>query len=498
MYFFCYNITVKKLNLRFDNKTAMKKISLWLLLLLAIPAAFVSCEDQDDVAVPVNDFIWKGLNLYYLWQADVPNLSDDIYETQETLNSFVQQYGPAQLFGSLLYEPDVVDRWSILVSDYRTLENTLQGVYTTTGAEFGLIYVPGSTTNIFGYVRYILPGTDASTKDIHRGDIFYAVNGTPLTVDNYQNLLGAETYTLNLATFNGSTIVPNGESVSLIKQEYAENPIYTASVVQQGGHTIGYLMYNGFYAGYNNALNAAFGQLQAAGVTELVLDLRYNSGGSVQTATYLGSMITGQFNGQVFAQQQWNSKLMAHLNQADLQNRFTNSMGSSAINSLNLNRVYVLTTASTASASELVINCLEPYIDVVVIGTTTTGKNVGSVTLYDSMNFGRSGRESTHRYAMQPIVLKTVNADGFGDYSAGIDPDFELPEDYSNMGQLGDAAEPLFARAINDILSGGRTGNTGSFRTQQSDIRPFKGSKEMLRFGTEMYLDNVPEGAPGQ
>jgi carboxyl-terminal processing protease len=471
----------------------MKKITLWLLLLLAVPAAFVSCEDEDDTAININDFIWKGLNLYYLWQADVPNLSDDHYTTQKELNSFVQQYGPGQLFEDLMYERGVVDRWSVLFSDYRVLENALQGVYKTNGAEFGLLYTDSSQTTVFGYVRYIMPGSDASTKDIQRGDIFYAVNGTTLTVSNYQELLGAETYTLNLADYDGTTLTPNGQSVSLTKTEYAENPVLTSSIVTDGSYNIGYLMYNGFYSYYNLNLNAVFGQFKSAGVNELVLDLRYNGGGSVQTATYLASMITGQFNGQLFSQQQWNAKIEPHLNPNDIRNLFTDNMGGQAINSLNLNRVYILTTGSTASASEMVINCLKPYIDVVVIGTTTTGKNVGSITLYDSMNFGRSGRSTSHRYAMQPIVLRAINAAGFGDYSAGIAPDILLPEDLTNMGVLGDANEPLFARAISNITGNGRHGN---FRTAANNNRFFTGSKEMRLFGTEMYLEELPGGAP--
>ncbi len=472
----------------------MKKSILWLLLLLVVPTVFISCEDEDDTAVNINDFIWKGLNLYYLWQADVPNLSDDHYTTQEELNSFVGQYGPEELFHGLLYQPGVVDRWSVLFSDYRQLENALQGVYTTNGVEFGLIYTDQTQTSIFGYVRYIMPGSDASTKDIHRGDIFYAVNGTPLTVSNYQQLLGAQSYTLNLADYDGDTLTPNGLSVDLTKYQYAENPVYTTNVVTQNGHTIGYLMYNGFFSYYNNDLNAAFGQLRSAGVTDLVLDLRYNGGGSVQTATYLGSMITGQFNGQLFAQQQWNDKIEPHLNQSSLQNLFTDNMDGQPINSLGLTKVYIIATAATASASELVINCLKPYVDVVVVGTTTTGKNVGSVTLYDSFDFSRHGRNASDNYAMQPIVLRTINAAGFGDYSAGIAPDIHQPEDYSNLGVLGDPAEPLFARAISNITGNGRT---GQFRAAP-DAREFKGSREMRRFGTEMYLDELPEDLPLQ
>jgi carboxyl-terminal processing protease len=473
----------------------MKKTALLLLFILVAPLGFISCEDEDDNAVPVNDFIWKGLNLYYLWQADVPNLADDRFASQADLNNFLEAYSsPEDLFESLLYQRGVIDRFSVIFSDFTLLENALQGVVKSNGVEFGLLYADASETNIIGYVRYILPGSDASTKNIQRGDIFYAVNGNVLTANNYQSLLGADSYTLNLADFDGTTITPNGEEVTLTKAQYAENPVYTTNVITQGSHNIGYLMYNGFYSNYNAELNAAFAQLDGAGVTDLVLDLRYNGGGSVQTATYLASMITGQFNGQLFARQQWNSKLQAFYegeNPGALQNLFTDNINGAGINSLNLSKVYILTSHSTASASELVINCLKPYIEVVVIGDTTTGKNVGSVTLYDSKNFGRSGASGSHKYAMQPIVLKTINAAGFGDYSAGIAPDVQQDEDYSNLGVLGDVNEPLFATAISLITANGRHGNFAPDRT----FRKVKSSKEMRRFGTEMYIENMPEGS---
>lgn len=473
----------------------MKKMRLLLASLLVGAFAFQACEDMDDNAVPVNDFIWKGLNLYYLWQADVPDLSDSRFANQGELNSYLETFSrPEDLFESLLYQRGVVDRWSVIVPDFNVLENALQGVVKSNGVEFGLVYTDDTQTAIFGYVRYIMPDSDASTKDIQRGDIFYAVNDTPLTVSNYQSLLGADSYTLNLATYNDGTITPTGTTVSLTKTQYAENPVNTVQVVQQGSHRIGYFMYNGFFSNYDADLNAAFAQLASQNVTDLVLDLRYNSGGSVRTATYLGSMITGQYNGQLFAKQQWNAKLQAYYegnNPEALENHFTNQLsGGQAINSLNMSKVYILTTQSTASASELVINCLKPYIDVVVIGDTTTGKNVGSVTLYDSPDFSKDNRDGSHRYAMQPIVLKTINADGFGDYSAGITPEIELQEDFGNMGVLGDPNEPLFAAAIGDITGNGRHGLSPAKKHKK-----FRDSKNMQRFGTEMYIDKMPEGS---
>ena len=479
----------------------MKKIRLLLAGLLVAGLAFQGCEDMDDNAVPVNDFIWKGLNLYYLWQADVPNLADDRFANQEELNNFLEAYSsPESLFESLLYRnyPDgkKADRFSVIFSDYRVLENALQGVAKSNGVEFGLVYTDDTETDIFGYVRYILPNTDAATKDIQRGDIFYAVNGTELNVNNYQALLGQDTYTLNLATYVDGVITPTGEEVMLTKAEYAENPVYKITTHTVGDKKVGYLMYNGFYSTYDTDLNNAFGELAAAGVDELVLDLRYNSGGSVRTSTYLGSMITGpNESGKIFAKQQWNSKLQAYYeenNPGTLENRFGDELSNgTAINKLDLDRVFILTTESTASASELLINGLVPYMDVVVIGDTTTGKNVGSVTLYDSPDFTKNNRSGSHRYAMQPIVLKTVNADGFGDYTEGLAPTVELKEDYGNLGVLGELSEPLFAEAI-DIIDGKSRRPSGRRFIEHNN---FRDSKNMRRFGTEMYIEEMPEGS---
>lgn len=469
-----------------------------LLLFIAV-FTFQSCQDNDDVAPPasldIQDFIWKGMNQYYLWQADVPNLSDDRFADQNELNTFLKGYPvPEELFDALRVDK-TIDRFSWIVDDYLELEGTLQGTTKNNGVDFGLSRKPGSTTEIFGYVRYIIANSDASNKNIKRGDFFTAVNGTQLTLSNYESLLfgSNETYTLNLADYNGTTIVANGKSVELTKTVLSENPILINKVITSGSHKIGYLMYNGFYANYDTQLNEAFASLKSQGVTDLVLDLRYNGGGSVQTATRLASMITGQFTGQVFAKQQWNAKINAYFetnNPGALINNFTDKIGTTAINSLNLTKVYILTTQSTASASELVINGLEPHINVIQIGDVTVGKNVGSVTLYDSATFGAENRNPNHRYAMQPIVLKIVNSTGFGDYFNGLQPDYLLKETISTYGVLGDPSEPLLSTAIGKI-----TGTTRMLKQNTGvDFEFFKDAKSIKGIQNQMYIEKAPEG----
>ena len=463
-------------------KTEMKKfiLPLALLLLTIIP---IGCEDLDDnplsPSLEVKDFVWKGMNLFYLWQADVPDLADNKDKQQAEYISFLNQFNtPTTLFNHLRTDK-TIDRFSVIYSDYTVLEGILSGNTLNNGMDYGLRYVSGNSGPVIGWVRYILPNSDAATKDIHRGDIFYAVDGTPLDDANWKTLLAKPTYTIDLADYNNGVITPNGKSITLSGTALAENPIYANKVIQQDSHNIGYLMYNGFYASYDNQLNTVFGDFAAQNVTDLVLDLRYNSGGSINSATKLASMITGQFTNQLFAKQQWNAKAQSYYGSTE--NKFSGD-----VNHLNLNKVYILTTKSTASASELVINCLKPYIEVVQIGDITTGKNVGSITLYDSPTFSKTNVNPNHKYAMQPIVLKTVNKDGFGDYASGITPTFSYPENLNNLGILGDADEPLLRFAIAKI-----TGTGKQIPYLPSSItRDFTDAKAIHPMRTEMYVEN--------
>ena len=196
----------------------MKNLLKWaLLFLLILP---LGCEDMDDNAVPssleVKDFVWKGMNLYYLWQTDVADLADDRFADQGELNTYLENFeSPEVLFNSLRVS-NTTDRFSVIYSDYRVLEGVLSGNTLNNGMDFGLKHI-NATTDVFGWVRYIIPNSDAATKNIHRGDIFYAIDGIPLNDSNYRSLLFVSnaTYTVNLAEYNidksgFGTISPNG------------------------------------------------------------------------------------------------------------------------------------------------------------------------------------------------------------------------------------------------------------------------------------------------
>lgn len=230
---------------------------------------------------------------------------------------------------------------------------------------------------------------------------------------------------------------------------------------------------------------------EAEGIEHLILDLRYNGGGSVESAVDLGSMITGQFQGEIFSTKQWNESYQAYYEEHDpegLLNRFNDKIRTGEqINNLGLTQVYVITTLRSASASELLINGLEPYIDVIQVGERTTGKFQASVTLYDSPDFKRRGANPGHTYAIQPLVYKSANAAGVTDYLNGLNPDVPIREDLGNLGVIGDPDEPLLNAALNHI--------EGRMPTRKAASRFYElvgesGMNEILY--KKMFIDNPP------
>ena len=463
----------------------MMKNKITHLFLLVFSVSFLtSCfEDQDDNINPasvddIKDFIYRGLDIFYLYKGDIPILEEDISE--EAVTQFKNNYSTPENFFEALLSPD--DRFSVIYSDYRVLENNLDGITLNNGMEYGLVSI-SNTNDVFGYVRYVLPNTSAESEGVTRGMIFNRIDGTALSVDNFRELLAPNTYTIGLANFEAGTLTPLEETFTLTKQEYTENPVHIVNTIElENNQKVGYLMYNAFNRNFDNDLNNAFAQFQAENITDLVVDLRYNGGGSIETSNDLASMITGQFEGQIFTTQVYNQ------NFTNEERLFNNEISTGAgINSLNLNKVYVLTTQSTASASELLIASLRPYIEVIQVGTNTRGKYQGSVTLYDSPEFSRAGANINHRYAMQPLILKSVNANGFTDYDDGLIPTIQAEEDFANLGELGNPNETLFAAALNDVSFGRMAPPQPSF----TDVE-FIGESDMNQPNFQrMYIETV-------
>ncbi len=428
----------------------------WIILVLLSACTKQIDRSDNDRIIEINDFIWKGLNAYYLWKDMQPELADQRFQNQAELNEFLQKTtSPENLFQSLLYRPGQIDRWSWIVSNYDDLLKLFQGIRLTNGMHFGLVFQPGSQTNLFAYVKYVVPNSPSAQAGIKRGDMFKIINGQNLTVDNYHTLLSNKIWHIELAQWDGQTLTNTGQIKSIEKIELAENPVYLDTIYQISQHKVGYLIYNGFTDSYNDDLKAAMLGFKTNHIDRLIIDLRYNPGGSVETLQYLASMITGQFQGKILLKYRWHSQLQTWMKQYypdRLTRKFVNHQtNGTSLPMLNMDQVVFITTKNSASASESLINGLKPYIDVTQIGTATHGKYTASITLFDSPDFSSYHKNPTHKWAMQPIVLKISNAVGNTDFYNGLQPDIMQAENYFDLGHLGNTSEPLLQTALSFI-----------------------------------------------
>ncbi|MFY0686773.1 MAG: hypothetical protein JXQ90_06390 [Cyclobacteriaceae bacterium] len=441
-------------------------------LLLMLLIGTFACNDDEPITIvqdPVNNFFWNSMNSWYFWQDEVQPLADDISQAEKA--NFLNQFSsPYALFEELRHEED---RFSWIVEDYEALNNLFQGITESFGYEFGLVRLQGDS--VVGYVQYVIPGSPADQSGLKRGDLFYAVNDEVLTAGNYQRLLYSNpTYSLSLGSLDNGKITAKNQTPVITAIQLEENPVHMAKVIEFENKRIGYLVYNGFTHTYHAELNAAFGLFKEQNIDELVIDFRYNPGGSIYTAMHLGSLIYGNGTGQqTFCKLLYNTKrsesnlVLPFVNQMDVINGDYESLSQENLNELFLDRVYILTGSGTASASELVIAGLLPYMDVKVVGAVTRGKNEGSRTLYDSPKSDYTEKESSnllHKWALQPIVTKLANSEDWSDYSTGFVPDVEVNEaDYiANILPLGDPEEPLLKVVLLDITGKGSIGRLES------------------------------------
>ncbi|NEW84019.1 MAG: hypothetical protein GZ094_16860 [Mariniphaga sp.] len=451
-------------------------------------------------ATDVNKFVYNGLKDYYLWVDQVPNLIAPKYAVKDSLNAFLNTYtDPNKLFTSMLYKYKSVDKWSFIVDDSKVIENWIQGISETMGFDFMLARI-GTSGNVFGFVRYVYKGSPAEKAGLKRGDLFMKVNDQQLTETNYSTLLfNVLTYRLSLASVSTANVISvNGKTVSMTAIQMQENPIQLDTILNVGNLKVGYLVYNGFNADFDLQLNDVFKKFKDTGIDRLVLDLRYNGGGSVQTAKYLASMIYGTATTKVFLKSQYNKGLQEYFVSTDgaaslIENfsdkilKTTTTTADVPINTVNMTKLYVITSDNTASASELLINGLKPYMQVYTVGINTAGKYVGSFTIKDWDEKGVVN--PNHKWAMQPIVVKIANSAGVSDYIDGLVPDFSVEEDIANLMPFGDQNETLLKVVLNNIK--GLPQSAIVLKSQKLGLNRVFDSQDIRSFSKQMYINQI-------
>lgn len=437
-----------------------KKLLLLIILALGV---FFGCSKEDvpypssDLTLKVNKFIKEVMSDVYLWYNKLPSID------------YRQEPDSKDYFNKLLYEDD---KWSYITDDVDALENSFQGIETSFGwsLAFGTFE---NTGNLFAVVEYVYPHTPAATAGLERGDIVVLLNDNDITMSNYTDLIYGESIKVTMGIL-GQDGISEGVSVNMTALELELNPIIKTAVVEESGHKIGYMFYAQYIENYNDAIDTALQGLLNQNITDLVLDLRYNPGGTISAAQHLCSSLAPLEYVNEDAKlvtYQWNDKYQDYWVDKQIMSQIQVDFDHTVPIKMDLDNIYILTGNGTASASELTITGLSAYMVVTTVGDTTYGKYTASITIkpedyYDSETYYSDFKN----WGLQPIVLRYANAWGVTDFKDGFAPDILADDDLLNAYPLGDVNDPLFKAAIEDITG---TEITSTKSAQKTTI-PYK------------------------
>jgi carboxyl-terminal processing protease len=434
----------------------MKKIKHWSPLILITFLFFAGCKKEvlpaDEpvkekapvLTQKINGFIKDVMTDVYLWNDKLPVI-DILYETNSKA-----------YFKKLLYSED---KWSYITDDITAFEQSLQGIEKTYGYSlaFGRFTdATGTPTgNYFGIVEYVYPNTPASKAGFSRGDIIVKLNGGDITRDNYMSLLSGASISVTKGILISQSI-STGETFTLIAEELHLDPVLMYKIIERDGHKIGYLLYLQYISSYNSSsLYTAFQYFKDNQITDLVLDLRYNGGGYTSAAQYLTSSIAPLNivnNNNVLVYYQWNDKYQAYYTSKDAKEELEIKFDPAVPVKLGLSKVTVLTGSGTASASELTICGLEPYMDVILVGDTTYGKYTASITIKpEDLYANASDYADFKNWGVQPIIIRYANSQGITNFKNGFAPDFLVSDALLPASPLGELTEPLLKKAVENI-----------------------------------------------
>lgn len=437
-----------------------------LAILCLISVIYCACDDQDVPSTPNTDpktteeWITDFLKTEYLW-------NDEVKEKTPDMSS------PDKLFYSLLSLKDGKTRNGSHYYSYIEQNGITKSISeeSTYGFEFVLYKIVDKNDKPLDYyyarILYVLPGSPAESAGLKRGDWITKIAKKTITDRNELMSGPATSFGLQVSSpfGNKEKEIAIGASVAI-----DENPLLLDTVLNVNNTKVGYLVYNHFKAGksndskdssYDNEMISIFKKFEKENVTEFVLDLRYNGGGYLSCAQLLsGFFVSEESKNDIFCYLEDNNRNMSAY-------KFSNKNCH-----LGLSRLFILTSSQTASASEAVINGLKPYMNVILIGETTEGKNVGSV------------HEEYGEWAIQPIVSRIYNKLKKSDYENGFTPDQqficnELKDKSSSLlYPLGDQREYLLAKAL-AVIKGSKVSSAPATRsTTESGIMPAYNSVE--------------------
>lgn len=396
----------------------------------------------------------------YLWYEDMPSIAPGDYFLEP--DAFLEKVRSPKDKG---------------FSTIDTLDNEAVLTY---GFDYMLYKVLANDTAYNALVTYVIPGSPAAGAGLERGNWIMMVDDDYITRRNEEILTQGAAQTLTLGKY---AVVQDeeGKDIGVIQsignvtipaaRPVTDNPVHKTEILGIEGtdKTVGYLMYNHFTAGptagseaYNDELRAFSQQCKQGGVNEFVLDLRYNTGGAMECAQLLCTMLApeAQMNNGL-AILKYNDKQVGKNRELALDPALLQGGAN-----LNLSRVYILATGETAAASEMVINCLKPYMEVVLIGATTRGENVATEA-FTTTQFG---------WVFRPVVCEVFNSKDESNYTNGFVPAYAVNETAELQWFLpfGNPDEALLNVALNLMV-----GNAPATRTETRTARPMQAVKNI-------------------
>ncbi|MBI9059114.1 MAG: hypothetical protein JEZ01_15235 [Labilibaculum sp.] len=379
--------------------------------------AYTSCnKDDSNHKEDEFDVINEVMQEWYFWNDELPSIKSSNYNSA---NNYFEDLLASQ------------DRWSYIANRDQLLAYLENGTYTG----YGLGFKFDSNNDL--RVKLIFDESPIAAEGITRGWKLISING--YTIPENPSSSDEDKILDELDKSSSEFIFENnlGEQKEFLASQITldQNSVLKREVIDHQGIKVAYLAFDSFLQKSEEELNEAFTYFKEQSAEELVLDLRYNGGGSTAISNQLSSLITGNaFTNDIYSKVFHNESKMSE----DFTEAFQEQAAAYAFD-----RVFIITTSGTASASEMVINGLKPYLDdVILIGSTTHGKPVGMYVFEDiSLNL-----------AIVPISFKITNAADEGDYFEGIPVDLEISDDLSY--DFGDIEESNFKAALDYIVSG--------------------------------------------
>lgn len=438
-----------------------------LLIVVVALALFASCKKEGgiDPVLPqptdslqkINRWVLDSMIKYYLWSDDYgtfPSLSESTPDFYRRLLNTTDEFSWITNGGSIGPE---------------------KSTYESFGFQYLLVSIPSySSTSLVGVVSLVAPGSPAANAGLKRGDYFSKVNSQPISDQNKAQIITAlqQSSPLKVTMLtNTAGVWAEGVVKTMSSAYYEERPVFVRKVFRYNNIVTGYLFYNQFTETFDRDVLDALDSFRVKNVQELIIDLRYNPGGSVATAAKISAMLLKNINAtETFSYYAGNSKLGLNKQSFDKAvlssgNAYRRSFDQLHSQALTLNRIFLLTGDHSASAAEMLVNNLKPYITVVQIGEKTRGKDKAGVLIKDL-------RQPKQVYwQLYPMVFRIQNANQQGNYPDGIDPLYPVAE-YATLPlrNLGDVNESMLKEALFRIY-GTHQVSGESFRLQADEWR---------------------------